>query len=74
MDDKKTQDVSLEQMFEMLDDTVERMEKEELSLEDTFQLYQQGIHLLKSCNDKIDQVEKKMLILDEEGETHEFEG
>ena len=26
---------------------------------------------MKSCNDKIDKIEKKMLILDEEGETHE---
>ena len=48
------------------------MEKEEISLEDSFQLYHKGMDLLKQCNDKIDKVEKKMLILDEEGETHEF--
>ncbi len=73
MDNKKQQEATLEQMFEMLDKTVERMEKEELSLEETFGLYRQGIDLLKQCNDKIDYVEKKMLILDEKGETHEFE-
>lgn len=73
MENKKQQETTLEQMFEMLDNTVEKMEKEDLSLEDTFGLYRQGMDLLKQCNDKIDQVEKKMLILDEEGEIHEFE-
>ena len=31
------------------------------------------MELLKKCNEAIDQVEKKMLVLDEEGDTHEFE-
>lgn len=73
MDNKNQQEATLEQMFEMLDSTVEKMENEALSLEDTFQMYRQGLDLLKKCNDKIDQVEKKMLLLDEEGEVHEFE-
>ena len=42
-------------------------------MEESFALYHKGMDLLKSCNDKIDKIEKKMLILDEEGETHEFE-
>ena len=28
--------------------------------------------MLKLCNEKIDKVEKKMLVLDEEGDAHEF--
>ena len=28
--------------------------------------------MLKKCNDKIDKVEKQVLILEENGETHEF--
>ena len=39
-----------------------------ISLEDSFLLYQQGITKLKHCNDKIDAVEKKLLILNEEGQ------
>ena len=46
---------------------------EELSLEDSFALYHKGMDLLKKCSSTIDQVEKKMLVLDGEGETHEFE-
>lgn len=49
------------------------MEAEDISLEESFELYHKGMDMLKSCNDKIDKIEKKMLVLDEEGEVHEFE-
>lgn len=71
--EKNEKKESLEQMFEQLDETVTKMEKEDLSLEDSFTLYHKGMDLLKKCSDTIDQVEKKMLVLDEEGDTHEFE-
>ena len=64
---------TLEEMFAVLEETVNQMETEELSLEDSFALYHKGMDLLKKCSSTIDQVEKKMLVLDEEGETHEFE-
>ena len=63
---------SLEEVFEQLDTVVKQLEETNVSLEDSFRLYHQGMELLKICNDKIDLVEKKMLILDENGEKHEF--
>lgn len=63
---------SLETVFEQLDEIVERLEGEGVSLEESFQLYHKGVDLLKACNEKIDTIEKKMLILDEDGEQHEF--
>lgn len=63
---------SLEQVFDQLDVIVEKLEGAEVSLEDSFQLYHEGMELLKICNDKIDKVEKQMLILDEDGEQHEL--
>ena len=50
---------------------------EEQSLEEIFSdleqtINHQGMDMLKACNSKIDKVEKKMLLLDEEGEEHEF--
>lgn len=65
-------DKSLEEVFEQLDEIVEKLEETSVSLEDSFQLYHKGMELLKVCNDKIDKVEKKMLILDENGEQHEL--
>lgn len=63
---------SIEELFDQLEDTIHKMEEEEVSLEDSFKLYHRGMYLLKSLNGRIDAVEKQMLILDEEGETHEF--
>lgn len=67
------QEETLDQTFGRLEELVGRMEAEDISLEESFALYHKGMDLLKFCNDKIDKIEKKMLILDEEGETHEFE-
>ena len=63
---------SLEEIFSDLEQTIKEMEDGEISLEESFRLYHQGMDMLKACNSKIDKVEKKMLLLDEEGEEHEF--
>ena len=70
--DATLEDATLEELFVQLEDAIRKMEKEDISLEDSFGLYHQGMDMLKLCNEKIDKVEKKMLVLDEEGETHEF--
>lgn len=68
-EDKKP---SLEELFDGLDEVVARLEGEEITLEESFQLYQKGMEMLKICNETIDAVEKKVQILDEDGEAHEF--
>ena len=60
-------------ILQELDKLIQAMEEPEVSLEDSFQMYHQGIDMLKACNDKMDKIEKQMLVLDSEGETHEFE-
>ena len=68
----KTEELSLEESFVMLDELLEKLESRETSLEESFALYQQGMNLLRLCNDKIDLVEKKILIMNEEGGLDEF--
>ena len=65
-------EVKLEESFEKLNQIVEALEKPDISLEDSFTLYQEGMKLLKACNDSIDKVEKELIILGENGETNEF--
>ena len=64
---------SLEEMFEQLDAILENMEDPELSLEDAFSLYEQGIKKIQNCNQKLDMVEKKMLQIAENGTEVPFE-
>ena len=68
----KNNEISLEEAFEMLDEITGRLEEEGISLEESFRAYKRGMDLLKICNDKIDQVEKKVLVLNEEGGLDEF--
>lgn len=65
-------DFKLEEAFEKLDTIIEELEKPDISLENSFALYQEGMKLLKACNDSIDKVEKELIILSENGETDEL--
>lgn len=66
------EEISLEEAFGILDEIARSLEEESISLEDSFSAYKKGMDLLKICNDKIDQVEKKVLVLNEEGGLDEF--
>ena len=70
---KENQDVSLEETFQELDAIIEKMQDREVTLEDSFFLYEQGIRKLKYCNEKIDSVEKRMLLLNVQGELEAFD-
>ena len=69
---KKEEELTLETLFTDLDEVVEKMESGDTTLEESFQLYQKGISMLKQCNEKIDLIEKQVLILEENGDLHEF--
>uniref|UniRef100_UPI004056B0A4 exodeoxyribonuclease VII small subunit n=1 Tax=Acetatifactor sp. TaxID=1872090 RepID=UPI004056B0A4 len=59
---------TLEENFAKLEETITQLESEDISLEEAFQAYSQGMALLKSCNEQIDRVEKKVLVLSESGD------
>lgn len=63
---------NLEEMFDRLDQVIGTLEGEDVSLEEAFWLYDQGMKLIRRCNQTINEVEKKILVLDENGEKHEF--
>ena len=63
---------NLEEMFDRLDQVIGTLEGEDVSLEEAFGLYDQGMKLIRRCNQTINEVEKKILVLDENGEKHEF--
>lgn len=63
---------SLEETFLQIEEIIEKMENQEVSLDESFALYQQGVFKLKTCNTLLDEVEKKMQILNAEGEVEEM--
>lgn len=64
---------TLQEMLQTLDEQIRTLESEDISLEDSFVVYEQGMKLIKECNDKIDRVEKKVLELNAEGTLQEME-
>ena len=68
-----------EKAFQHLEKIVQRLEAEELSLDESLKLFEEGIRLSRFCHQKLGEVEKKIeLILSDAGgdpvtEPFEFE-
>ena len=67
---KKTEEPRFEQALEALEKIVERLEKGELTLEESLKLYEEGIRLSRLCHGKLEEAEGKieMLLKDARGE------
>lgn len=61
-------ELSVEEAFAALEQIVQRMEEESISLEDSFNFYETGIRLVRYCSGRIDRVEKQVQMLRGEGE------
>ena len=69
---KKEERLTLEEALLKLDEAVAKLQSDEISLEDSFQVYQKGMELIKMCSEKIAAVENKVLLMNEDGELDEF--
>ena len=76
--DKKIDELSFEEALNALKETVEKLESEDLSLEDSLELFELGMDLAERCNQLLDEAELKIqqLVADEQGEPRleEFTG
>ena len=55
--------MTLEESFDALDGIIDELQGGELTLEESFKKYEEGMKLVKNCNDSIDKVEKKLLVI-----------
>ena len=64
---------TLEQSFEKLEQIIGNLENGDVSLEDSFKLYNEGMKLIQNCNQQLEKVEKKIVVLNQkEGDEDEF--
>ena len=63
--------ITLEESFGSLEKIIDSLENGQLSLDESFKMYNEGIKLIKSCNLQLDKVEKQIIILDKNGEPSE---
>ena len=66
---KDTSNIKFESALEDLERVVEQLETGALSLEDSLTAFEKGVGLVKFCNQKLNEVEKKIdfLVKDKEG-------
>jgi exodeoxyribonuclease VII small subunit len=69
MANKNTSEKKFEVALEELEGVVEQLESGDLSLEDSLAAFEKGVGLVKYCNQKLTDVEKKieLLVRDKEG-------
>ncbi|MCR5584512.1 MAG: exodeoxyribonuclease VII small subunit [Lachnospiraceae bacterium] len=66
-DKNENNSLNLEENMRALDEVIRVLEKGDLSLEDSFEKYKEGMELLLKCNNSVDKVEKELQILESEG-------
>jgi len=71
MEEKK--EMTLEENFEKLEELIQVLADADVPLEEAFQAYGEGMTILKRCNDQIDRVEKKVMVLNGDGTLEELE-
>lgn len=62
---------SIEETFRELEEIVEKMENGDSSLEESFASYETGMKLVKECSLRLDNVEKQIMVLAEDGGDYE---
>ncbi len=65
MENNTNSDVTIEEGFKELNDIIIKMDKANISLEESFELYDKGLKLVKKCNEKIEQIEQKIQTVNE---------
>lgn len=58
--------ITIEESFASLDAIIDELQNGDLTLEESFQKYEEGMKLIKNCNTAIDKVEKKLEVINGE--------
>ena len=59
---------NIEENFKELDEILEKMQDEEVSLDESFEMYKKGIEIVKDSNEQIEKIEKQIEVLEENTE------
>lgn len=58
------EELTINEAFDKLETILKEMENPELSLEKSFEKYNEGLNLVKYCNSSIDKIEQKLTVLE----------
>ena len=58
--------ITLEERFQTLDEMIEKLQAEDISLEDSIKLYSEGMKIIAECNQTIEEINGRLVNLKEE--------
>ena len=67
-----TENINLEKLIAELESIVNKMESDDLNVEDSLKSYEKGISLIKNAQNKLKKIEQKVEILSKEGNLENF--
>jgi len=67
-----TENINLEKLIAELESIVNKMESDDLNIEDSLKSYEKGISLIKNAQKKLKKIEQKVEILSKEGNLENF--
>jgi len=67
-----TENINLEKLITELESIVNKMESDDLNVEDSLKSYEIGISLIKNAQNKLKKIEQKVEILSKEGNLENF--
>ena len=67
-----TENINLEKLITELESIVNKMESDDLNVEDSLKSYEKGISLIKNAQNKLKKIEQKVEILSKEGTLENF--
>lgn len=56
-------EANFEELMKKLEDITNKLEKEQLSLDESVKLFEEGMKISKQCNTKLEEAEQKITIL-----------
>lgn len=62
----------LEERFAVIENILDQMEDPDVTLDQSFELYKQGIEQIRFASQSLDAIEKAMLVINENQELEEF--
>jgi exodeoxyribonuclease VII small subunit len=63
MAEKKSESIELEAAMKRLEGITEELSREGVSLEEALALYEEGVGLVRLCNKKLDETERRIKLL-----------
>lgn len=66
--EKDLEKMDFEQLVKQLEEITEKLEKDNLNLDESIKLFENGMLISKKCNERLENAEKKISILLKDGE------